>query len=201
MKKEDRKEQILNSTLKIIERKPLDAIRTAEIALEAGISEGALFKYFSSRDDIFNHIMERFDKNSQINCTITNIDSVNELGDFIDEYLTNLISSTPKHIAYIRLLIQISMNHHPLSQRKYINAIEEFWNVVEEKIEYGKINWSLNLSFDTPTQIRLLHFSILMFLIEQEVFNAKEIEEFNITEVKNLAINNFLTLLKTKTGE
>jgi hypothetical protein len=34
-----------------------------------------------------------------------------------------------------------------------------------------------------------------MFLIEQEIFNAKEIEYFDINNIKDTAINNFFDLL------
>jgi hypothetical protein len=66
---------------------------------------------------------------------------------------------------------------------------------LEDRIKYGQKHWEFNSDLDIKIQIRLFHFSVLMFLIEQEIFNAKEIEYFDINNIKDTAINNFFDLL------
>jgi hypothetical protein len=56
--------------------------------------------------------------------------------------------------------------------------------------------WNFCQQFDGKTQIRALHFSLLMFLIEQRVFEAKDIEAFNMENVKNMLLDNFFKLLE-----
>jgi AcrR family transcriptional regulator len=57
--REARREQILEGALKVFARKGLAAARVAEIAAEAGISQGLVYHYFGGKDDIFTAILER----------------------------------------------------------------------------------------------------------------------------------------------
>lgn len=195
MKKEDRKKQIMDSTCDLLGKKSLDAIRTAEIAREAGISEGALFKYFTTKDELLTKIIESHLQNSYPITEESNINTVQKFREFIDNYLSSMILIDEEKISYIRLLLQISMQKHPLAKQKYINVMNGFWKIVENRIEYGKKHWGFNSALNAPIQIRLLHLSILMFLIEQEVFNAKENDPYKLEEVKDIAIDNFFIQL------
>ncbi|MBT3217076.1 MAG: TetR/AcrR family transcriptional regulator [Candidatus Marinimicrobia bacterium] len=195
MKKEDRINQILNCTSKLLGKKSLDAIRTAEIAKEAGISEGALFKYFKTKDELLTKIIESYIENSHPIIDESEITTVQEFRDFINDYLSSMIVINEKRIPYLRLLLQISMQGHPLAKQKYKNVMGGFWKITEDRIEYGKKHWGFNPDFNPSIQIRLLHLSVLMFLIEQEVFEAKKYDPYKLEEVKDIAIENFFIQL------
>lgn len=49
----NRKEEIILSAIKVFSEKNYNASTTAEIAREAGISEGTLYKHFSSKKELF----------------------------------------------------------------------------------------------------------------------------------------------------
>ena len=53
MKKEDRKNQILEASRKVFVEKGYNGSTTAEIAKAADVSEVTLFRYFSSKKEIF----------------------------------------------------------------------------------------------------------------------------------------------------
>jgi AcrR family transcriptional regulator len=57
--REARREQILEAALKVFARRGLAASRIADIAAEAGISQGLVYHYFGGKDDIFTVIVER----------------------------------------------------------------------------------------------------------------------------------------------
>ncbi len=196
MKREERIEQILKCTLDLIGQKSIDSIRTAEIAAAAGITEGALFKYFSTKDEIFESIMSRYIGTSHPLRTAEEIETVEQFRQFIDDYLSSMITPTPQRIAYLRLLLQISMARHELAFRKYEQVVDGFWLVTENRIEYGKRHWGFRKDVDAATQSRLLHLSLLMFFMEQEVFDAKSIEAFDMNKVKKTVIDNFFHILQ-----
>ncbi|MBT3179793.1 MAG: TetR/AcrR family transcriptional regulator [Candidatus Marinimicrobia bacterium] len=195
MKKEDRILHILDCTLTLVGRKQLESIRTAEIAKESNISEGALFKYFKSKSDIINQIMVRYENLSHPIIPADSIKTIAEFKQFINEYLSSMVDLSDERSAYLRLLLQVSMGEGRLGKIKYNQVKNGFWNVLEDRIKYGQKHWEFNSDLDIKIQIRLFHFSVLMFLIEQEIFNAKEIEYFDINNIKDTAINNFFDLL------
>lgn len=195
MNGENRKQLILDQTLKLLQTKSIDALRTAEIAKVSGISEGALFKYFKTKNEIIYRIIEAYLGKSHPLTSVENINNIDQFRTFIDNYMTSLIKMDHHRIPYLKLLLQISMEHHPLALQKYVNVVDGFWKISENRIEYGKKHWGFNPLFESAIQIRLLHLSILMFFLEQEVFGAKEIDPFDLNNVKNIAIKNFFNQL------
>src|SRR5690242_11290187 len=55
---EERKTQILEAAIKVFSRMGLDQARMDDIVAEAGLSKGALYWYFKSKDDIIVAILE-----------------------------------------------------------------------------------------------------------------------------------------------
>lgn len=196
MKREDRIHQILDCTLELLGEKSIDAVRTVEIARAAGISEGALFKHFSSKHDILDQMVHRYVGSKHPLRPAEEIETVDDFRTFLDAYLSSMIRITPQRISYLRLMLQVSMTDHDLSDEKYRQVKDGFWSIMEDRIEYGKLHWGFRKEFDTQTQVRLFHFSLLMFIIEQVVFGASEIEEFDLTSVKETVIDNLFRLLR-----
>lgn len=196
MKRGERIEQILDCTLILIERKSLASLRTAEIAEAAGVTEGTLFKYFSSKEDILNRIIKRYIDSRHPLIPAEEIRTKEEFRRFLDKYLTSMVTASMQRRAYLRLLLQISLDQHELSFQKYDQMKTGLWAVMENRIEYGKKHWGFRPDFNTPVQVRLFHLSVLMFFIEQEVFGAKSIEKFDLNAVKKVAIDNLFDLLE-----
>ena len=200
MKKEDRINQILDVTLGLIQSTPIAGIRTLQIAKTAGISEGALFKYFTTKEEIFERIIQRYMDSTHPLIPKEEINSKEAFRDFIETYITSMTHVCPERIAHLRLLLQISINKHPLAKRKYNQVMDGFWDIMEDRIEYGKIHWSFDKNFDTRIQVRLFHLSILMFLIEQEVFEARETDPYDLQDVIRIAVDNLFKLLENTDG-
>ena len=112
--------------------------------------------------------------------------------------MSSLINIDNNRIAFLHLLLQISMDKHPLAKVKYNQTVNGFWNIMENRIEYGKLHWNFNSNFNTKIQVRLFLLSVLMFLIEQEVFDAKLQDPFSLEKVKDTAIDNLFKLLIIK---
>lgn len=198
MKKEERIQQIQNVALSLVSKKTLSAIRTAEIAQLANVSEATLFKYFNSKDEIFESIIIQFINFQHPTEDINKITTPDEFKSFINKYMTSLINIENNRIPFLHLLIQISMDKHPLAITKYKQTVNGIWHIMENRIEYGKKYWNFNVNFETKIQVRLFHLSILMFLIEQEVFDAKSQDPFSLEKVKKIAVNNLFKLLTAK---
>lgn len=58
-RKKDRPEEILDSTHKILSKDGRTGLSTKRIALEAGISEATIFKYFKDKDDLIEKCYHR----------------------------------------------------------------------------------------------------------------------------------------------
>lgn len=56
--RDERREQIKQTALKIFARRGYVGTKTSMIAAEAGISEGLIFRYFKSKDELFTTLVE-----------------------------------------------------------------------------------------------------------------------------------------------
>jgi AcrR family transcriptional regulator len=56
--RDDRREQIKQAALRLFARRGFDGTKTSLIAAEAGISEGLIYRYFSSKDELFTELVE-----------------------------------------------------------------------------------------------------------------------------------------------
>ena len=135
MKKEDRIQQIKDVTLSLISKKAISAIRTAEIARMANVSEATLFKYFNSKEEIFESIIEQFINFEYPNIDYEEITTPQKFREYLNTYMSSLINIDNNRIAFLHLLLQISMDKHPLAKVKYNQTVNGFWNIMENRIE------------------------------------------------------------------
>ncbi len=56
---EDRPDEVLDAALRLFASNGFAATKVEDIALEAGISKGAIYRYFSSKDEIFESLVRR----------------------------------------------------------------------------------------------------------------------------------------------
>lgn len=59
MRKNNKKNLILNSMQKLMQKKDTQSISVSEIAKEAGIGKGSIYYYFKSKEDIVDAVIER----------------------------------------------------------------------------------------------------------------------------------------------
>ena len=58
---EDRPDEVLDAALKMFARKGFASTKVEDIAREAGLSKGAIYRYFSSKEDIFESLVKPCD--------------------------------------------------------------------------------------------------------------------------------------------
>ncbi|WP_028401451.1 TetR/AcrR family transcriptional regulator [Ectobacillus panaciterrae] len=57
--RDERKEQIMEAALKVFARRGIIGTKMSMIATEAGISQGLLYRYFKSKDELFTTLVQR----------------------------------------------------------------------------------------------------------------------------------------------
>jgi len=97
---EERKQQIAQAALKIIAEQGLGKFTTSAIAKEVGLSDGALFRHFKSKQDIVLAVIGRIEKMFFQGFPPQGDDPLKRLGSMIQQRLTFLI----KHPFLVRLI-------------------------------------------------------------------------------------------------
>lgn len=79
-KSELTKERIISAAARLLSEKGFTEARTAELASEAGLSEGAIFRYFPSKSKLVEAVVRHFihELHSELNNVLTEADGLSE---------------------------------------------------------------------------------------------------------------------------
>ncbi|MGM0595485.1 MAG: TetR/AcrR family transcriptional regulator [Myxococcota bacterium] len=87
LSKQERQEQIINSTIKLISRKGIDSFTIRKLAKDVGVSEGAIFRHFSSKNSILKKSVEKIQKMIMADFPPPEEDPLVRLGSFFKQRL------------------------------------------------------------------------------------------------------------------
>lgn len=167
MSKEDRREQIIESAMKVFIDKGYNGTTTAEVAKVANISEVTLFRYFDSKRELFLAVIEPIlmDTLKESIIATRDLEPVERLRFILTERI-NLISEN--HMV-VRLILMESQVNPELGDLNYIEKIS--------KLLKDSINqMGFTIKNDDIT-FRLLMGSILSYLYFPEI-NSENINLF-----------------------
>ena len=187
------KDKILISTLKLIDNKPFPQVSTKEIAELTGISEGTIFRHYKTKEILLQKLCEEF-LNLTTSLDLSELKSEKEFKTKLVEFF-KFLQKTENQI--YKLMLYVAM--YRKEQFKVFNDIFNInvYKKIESVVKQGTINWGYSKKINIKLHVRLLMYSIYFFTIQQQVFGADKIEKFNMNDVINTAVDNFLHGIKT----
>ena len=167
LSKEERRQQILDSAMKVFIKKGYNGATTLEIAKEADVSEVTLFRYFSSKKEIFMEGIEPI-LITTLKESIVSVSGLQAI-DKLKYILKDRIKLISDHHEVIKLILMESQVNPEVANINYIGTIA---SLLKESIQDTGVELK-----NEDTSLRLLMGSILSFLYLQEVDESK-IEQF-----------------------
>ncbi|MDL2057371.1 TetR/AcrR family transcriptional regulator [Limosilactobacillus reuteri] len=99
------KKKVLTTALKLFANNGVHATTTAKIAKQAGVSEGTIYKYFSSKDDLLAKLLQPILMEIKNNF-FSNLDDKTNLPSLISFIVTDRIHFIEVNFDFIRLIFQ-----------------------------------------------------------------------------------------------
>lgn len=163
MTKEERRKQILDSAMKVFIRNGYNGATTLDIAKEAGISEVTLFRYFSSKKELFMNGIEPILITTLEKSLVASKDL--KAVEKLRYILKNRIQLISEHHEVIKLILMESQINPEVADFNYINKIT---SLLKDSIKESGIEFE-----DKEISLRLLMGSILSFLYLPETDEEK----------------------------
>lgn len=113
------KKKVLTTALKLFASNGFHATTTAQIAKQAGVSEGTIYKYFASKDDLLAKLLQPILTEIKNNF-FSNIDQQSDLTTLIHFIVTDRINFIENNFDFIRLIFQEILTGN-LSDQPYHN--------------------------------------------------------------------------------
>lgn len=177
MKKENRRKQILDAAMTVFVEKGFLGSTTLEIAKTAGVSEVTLFRYFSSKKEIFLEGIEPI-LFSTLEDTINTSINFNT-AEKLESILYDRISLISNNYLTVKLILSEASRLSELGSENFMNRILQMFQTM-----LLQIGVSVN---DKEFAIRLLMGSILSFLYMPE--SGEENIKNYVSKVVSLIIN------------
>ncbi|MCK4396737.1 TetR/AcrR family transcriptional regulator [candidate division WOR-3 bacterium] len=194
MSGEERKKRIINASMKIFSKKGFQGTKTKEIAKAAGVSEAMIFKYFKTKNDIYNSIISSKVKDhskeiSDIQSKISNLPRV------LKETILHVINLNEKDPTFLRLMLYSSLEEHRFAhifvETHLSGNREAFARAIEKGIKMGayrKVNPKL--------AAQIFEYLIGGYCIEQFVLGKNK--PLDKKEIAETIVDIFLNGLKKR---
>ncbi|HPJ35469.1 MAG TPA: TetR/AcrR family transcriptional regulator [Spirochaetota bacterium] len=171
MKTQNKKERILNATLKLITEHGFHATPVSMIANEAGVGAGTIYRYFESKEAIINELYDTIMKELH-EATMSNIPeniSVRDEfylkwknilnffinreyeGKFISQYVASpfisrtVLEETDRRNVHLRLLIERGIRQKEIRDVDYNTIAVYMWGTVKQ-LHHLHINKAIKLT-------------------------------------------------------
>ncbi|MGI6712255.1 MAG: TetR/AcrR family transcriptional regulator [Bacillota bacterium] len=137
------KEKIITSALKLFAKKGYNGTTTSEIAKDSGVSEGTIFKYYQTKKNLLDCVLQKI-----INTILPGIIFSNNLDfsqfnnpqrtqQYLKEVLIHKISQIKENFSAVRVLVS-ELQYHEDLKKNYVNQlISGVFNMIESYYEQG----------------------------------------------------------------
>jgi len=201
---EKKQTQILDAAAHVFARKGYDAANISDICKRARISNGALYKYFKNKEDLFattlSRVGELFESMEVQYGAIRK-----SVYDVLLDILKDVIDVTSKHPDYIALYLELgspSMRHFSqLLSRRLEEPTRDFWiYLVEEGKKRGEIDKKLSsrmAAYSIDNHAMTFMFSCVSphYLRRFECYLSEEMKDLSREEKARMTIRSLKRLL------
>lgn len=167
---QERREQILSCSMEVFLSKGYHNTTMKEIVASTGLSKGAIYHYFSSKEDIFNAIFLDFDQK-----ITADFERISVADDPLTEIKNLLTSTLDEMIRFFRMYyVCLEMSESDALQRQFDQTTEFIRQSVTR---------SITEKYDLPTQVdvedvfssfNLMMEGLLSLAATKKSFNANE---------------------------
>ena len=183
------KRKIFETSMKLFAEKGYDATSIEDITATVGVAKGTLYYHFSSKEEIFNFLVEEGIKLLQNSIDIKTAKFPNYI-DKIKAIVLIQIKMVVKYEDLITILLSQFLGNEARNQKcqkhilEYVNKIEE---IVKEGIKAGEIKKGNPQAI--ASEIYGLIFSSLVYKARKEEIDVMKLfKEFENTVVEGLRV-------------
>lgn len=141
----NREEEILEAAVRIFSEKGYSAATTSEIAKEAGIAEGTIFRYFKTKKDILNKVMVKLVEVLGERLITTRLTKIFEENKHKDEkeifkiLLKDRLETAVKYFDMIKVVLTEMQFHEDLREAFIKNVVTKGVEMLNQYFRTGAI--------------------------------------------------------------
>ncbi|MEG6566754.1 TetR/AcrR family transcriptional regulator [Thermoanaerobacterium saccharolyticum] len=186
MKKDDisTEEKIINASIELFSEKGFDSTKTSEIAKNAGIAEGTIFRYFKTKKDILMSIVTKAIQFFSEKFIVLPLNKVLRSEKPEEEILADLLKDRyemiTKNFSIIKVIGTEALTKEKIREKLVEHIAIKTLEIGEEFYQNG-IEKGIFRDLPPRTVVRSLFGSVMMLIAEQQFFpddkKSKDVEK------------------------
>jgi len=162
----ERRAQILTAAARVFAEKGYERATIADIAREAGVAAGSIYRYFKNKSDLLVHIPRRFVSGAVGPALMEDVDSTLSPEQALTQLMRALIGSVRQNIDLLRTIVSSVPSLNPSVRARYIEQVplfmfEQLETYFSRQIAAGVLRRDLN----PPVAARMFLGQFLPFII------------------------------------
>ena len=143
MVKKNREQEILEAAIKIFSNKGFNGSTTSEIAKEAGVAEGTIFRYFKTKKDILKGVMIRLTGMIGETFVTVRLEKVlkenegKEEKEILKAVLKDRLEVIEKHMDVLQIILTEIQYHQDLREAFIKHVVTRGRGIMEQFIQKG----------------------------------------------------------------
>jgi len=173
----EKEEKILQSSIKLFSKKGFNAATSKEIAKDAGISEGTIFKYFKTKKDILKAILIHLISMLSEKIVLKGIKDIfndakeRDIKTVLKKVIYDRIKMVDKIYPMAQIIFMEALLHEEIRDAIYNNIIKNALNMfIEFYSEMSQKN-ILRKDIDPMVVFRSILANIAIFIAQRKIFS------------------------------
>lgn len=174
-----RSAQILEAAARVFAQKGYHAATTKKIAAEAGVSEGTIYNYFQSKEDLLLSVPRLLSETTALpalsQMLTTPITSGEEEQKLMTIVLENAFQTLQSNVDFIKVLFSTLPTMDEETLEEYLRRIPFYFAQAVEEFLQTRIAQGVYRPMNTTVVARAFMGMIIIFILTQEVLPGKRV--------------------------
>jgi len=190
------RDKILEAAIRLFAEKGFNGTTTKEIAERAGVNEALIFRYFSTKRDLYGAIIERkIKEDPKIELPLETFKETKDDWLIFKSLGTRMFECVEKDPSFLRLLHFSALEGHELSDMFFDTYVQHLRtllsNYIEERISEGAFK-----DINSLLAARAFMGMFINYIISQELFGEKKKKRIKKEDVVETFVKIFLEGIK-----
>jgi AcrR family transcriptional regulator len=175
----DKEERILHSAIKIFSEKGYDGARTSEIAKDAGVAEGTIFKYYKTKKGILTKILIQLINIMSEKVVLSSIKKIfqdsskKDPKQIIKEIFYDRIKLVDNIFPMAKIVLIEAMLHEEVREAIYKNIISKALDFFKEFHKKAGVGELIRDDIDPFYIFRSILANIAVLIMQKQVFSKR----------------------------
>jgi AcrR family transcriptional regulator len=196
----ERREQIIRTAAEVFSRYGFQGTTLRQLARRAGISEATIYHHFSSKEALYDAILEK--KISDSKHLFFPVEAVHAKKDrtVLTTIVGNFLQQQRLDNSFMRMLLFSALEGHELSQKFVHGPLQEFFDFfggyLEKRMDEGAIR-----QIGGQVGARLLIGMAFYFTLLREIYLDPQSQQVNLDDLTEIIVDLFYEGIKSSSGK